>query len=227
MPLFYANWKLHAEKKAETMVYFASLTEEDHTRDIGDVKVYGRWHNLANLTGHIIAEASSVNDLMRWGYNWSEELCDIEVFPVMDHNKLTEMISGKVPQVMFSYDRTTYEPKDDETLYICKYQFRDIASRTKGYEICGNLSWEDDGEANGTCALQHLGRWHVPSEGWGIFLALTKDHNELFYWANKWAGLCDIHFTPVLTDTATSKIVRDKPGYDQKLAKLMGKFAQM
>ena len=228
MPLFYMHWTLHADKKAETMTYFASLKDEDHARDIGDkVKVYGRWHNLGNLTGHIIAESTSANDIINWAHNWSQESSEVELVPVMDHNKLKEMILGKVPQEVFSYDRTNYEPKDDETLYICKYQFRDIESRTKGYEIACSMSREDDVEANGTSALQHLGRWHVPSEGWGIFLAVAKDHNELFYWAKKWASLGDIQFIPVLTDKATAKIIRNKPGYDQKLAKMMAKFAEM
>ena len=228
MPLFYMRWKLHADRKSETSVYFASLTEEDHARDTGDnVTVVGRWHNLGNLSGHIIAEAPAADDIYKWAFNWSEESCDVEVVPIMDHNKLKEMVTGKNPPEKFSYDRTKDEAKDNETLYICKYQFHDIESREKGYDICCSMAWDDDVEANGTSALQHLGRWHVPSEGWGIFLVVTADHNELFYSAKKWTSLADMHYEPVLTDKVTAKIVREKAGYEQKLEKMMAKFAQM
>ena len=225
MPLFCMHWKLHSHNKSETMTYFASLTAEDHEKDIGPkVKVYGRWHNLSNASGTIIAEAPTIDDIQKWCYNWSEQTCDIVVTPVMDHNKVREMILGAPPSWVYYYDRTNDEPKEGESLYLARYKFRDTESLIKGYEIGCSMTWDEDMEANGKAGLQHLGRWHIPSEGRGIFLCVTKDHNDLFVWANKWKEMGDIEFEPVLTDKAVAKIIKEKPGYDEKLSKLMEKL---
>jgi len=222
MPLFCMAWKLHADKKTQAMTYFAGLTDEDHKRDQGaNVKVFGRWHNLASLSGNIIAEAPTADDVFKWAYNWSEETCNIDIFPVMDHNKLREMVLGEPPTWTFSYDRTNEEPKEGETLYLCRYKFRDVESSDKGYQFGCSMSWDDDMEANGKAALQHLGRWHMPNEGKGVFLGVTKDHNALFTWANKWKPLAEMTFEPVLTDKAAAKIIKQKHGYEKKLAAMM------
>jgi len=207
------------------MTYFASMTEEDHANDRGTaLKSYGRWHNFSNGTGMSIVEAPTADDVHRWAWNWAESMCNVDVTPTMDHNKLREMILGSPPEWTYSYENSSSEPEEGESLYWATYQFY-TDSRMKGYEYGCSMKWEEDVEANGKGAIRHVGRWHFPNEGKGFFICAAKDSNDLFVWANKWAPMGTISFAPVLTDKAAAKVVKQKAGYENKLADLVAKMS--
>ena len=210
MPLFFVTWRIY--------------DDEDHKNDHGALKSYGRWHNLGNGTGATVLEASTAEDLYNGAWNWSESMCNIDVAPIIDHNKLREVILGSPPEWVFSYENSNAEPNPGEVLYLASYEFYDDC-RVKGYEFCCSMTYEADQEANGKGAIRHLGRWHLPNEGKGHIICAAKDSNDLFAWANKWASMVKISFQPVLTDKAVAKLIKEKAGYEKKLADLMAKMS--
>lgn len=81
---FMATWRVHEDKRHETLKAFSSMTVADDKADMGDeIKLIGRWHDAASFTGVAICEADDVSAVFAWLLNWNHSI-DIEVRPVLD-----------------------------------------------------------------------------------------------------------------------------------------------
>lgn len=80
---FLVTWRVHEDKREETLRVFSAMSPEDDKSELGDVKLIGRWHDLATFTGVAIAEADSAQAIGNWLLNWNSVL-DCEVVPVLD-----------------------------------------------------------------------------------------------------------------------------------------------
>lgn len=91
---FLITWRLHADKRVDTMTAFAKMTAADDDADAGpDVSIIGRWHNPAEGTGVAVCESESADAVYRWALNWSPVL-DITVEPVLDDAEARAVISS-------------------------------------------------------------------------------------------------------------------------------------
>jgi len=81
---FMINWQFHPGKLHEGMSHFYQMTPKDDAADHGkDIKLIGRWHDLARGRGVIILESDSGEAVSNWALNWNNIL-DAEVSVVLD-----------------------------------------------------------------------------------------------------------------------------------------------
>ena len=91
---FLITWRLHANKRVDTMTAFAKMTPADDEADSGpDVSIVGRWHNPAAGTGVAVCESDSADAAYRWALNWAPVL-DITVEPVLDDAEARAVINS-------------------------------------------------------------------------------------------------------------------------------------
>lgn len=81
---FMLSYRLHPEKRHDALRGFAAMTPEQEKQDLGDnLKLIGRWHDLAHSKGMAIFEADSAEAIFSWALNWNSVL-DLEISPVLD-----------------------------------------------------------------------------------------------------------------------------------------------
>ena len=60
------------------------MTDENDKADIGDnIKLIGRWHDVAHSKGVAIIESDNTEAIYNWALNWNGIL-DLEISPVLD-----------------------------------------------------------------------------------------------------------------------------------------------
>ncbi len=77
------QWRVHEDKRHEVLGAFAAMTKADDEKDLGGVKLIGRWHDLVGFTGVAIAETDDPKALAKWLLNWNGAI-DLESTPVLD-----------------------------------------------------------------------------------------------------------------------------------------------
>jgi len=84
---FMASWRLHEDNRHETFQTFSAMSPDEDAADHGpNIKVIGRWHDLAQFTGVAIFESDDPQAIAHWVLNWNAVL-DIEVVPVLDDDE--------------------------------------------------------------------------------------------------------------------------------------------
>ena len=79
---FMVSWRVHDDKRTETLAIWASLTPEQRA-DAGEgVTMIGRWHDLAAGMGVLIVETNDLSALNRYLGQWNPFM-DLEVVPVL------------------------------------------------------------------------------------------------------------------------------------------------
>ena len=199
------------------MTFFGGMTGDDDAIELGNVNLLGRWSYVGEARGFCIAQAKSVVDMQKWLNNWVS-MADIKVVPVLDDNQHRELLLGNTPSYMVSYNNVNTDPKEGESLYFIKYQFRD-GCRDKGFQAFANMTQEQDHQDSGACTSN--GRWHVPSQGCGYAIASCPTALDIYKWAHNWTALCDVEVIPVTGDKDTREIIKQGLGFNVKHAKLM------
>jgi hypothetical protein len=87
---FLVTWKVHEDKRHEALKSFSAMSDEDDSRDLGGVRLLGRWHDLIGFTGAAIAETDDPNALSAWLLNWNG-IIDVQSVPVLDDNEAREL----------------------------------------------------------------------------------------------------------------------------------------
>lgn len=87
---YLVTWKVHEEKRHEALKTFSAMSDEDDSRDLGGVRLIGRWHDLIGFTGIAIAETDDPKALTEWLLNWNG-LIDVQSVPVLDDNEAREL----------------------------------------------------------------------------------------------------------------------------------------
>ena len=206
----------HSTREA-CMTLFGGMTTEDDARELGNVKLLGRWSCVGEARGYCIAQAENVVEMQRWLNAWVS-MADIKVWPCLDDNQQRELILGHSPSYNVTYDHVSDAAREGESLYFINYRFRD-GQRKKGFRTFANMTLEMDTADSGKCTS--YGRWHVPSEGRGVAIASSPSAFDIYKWAHNWNELCECHIVPVTRDEDTRNIIRSGLGYHVKHSKLM------
>lgn len=78
------TWKIHQEKRQDALAGFAQMTAQDDAADMGpNIRLIGRWHNMAEFKGVAIYESDDPIAMSNWALNWNSIL-DAVVTPVLD-----------------------------------------------------------------------------------------------------------------------------------------------
>ncbi len=94
--LVMVSWELYPETKMDAFAAFSQMTPEDDATDLGlDVKMIGRWHDLAAGTGTAIVESASVDAVYSWVVNWAP-MISATVTPVLDDEGARNVIKEKL-----------------------------------------------------------------------------------------------------------------------------------
>jgi len=199
------------------MTLFGGMTPEDDLKELGNVKLLGRWSCVGEARGYCVAQASNVVEMQRWLNGWVK-MADIKVWPCLDDNEQRQLILGKSPEYVVHYEGVDAAPREGESLYFINYRFRD-GHRAKGFETFANMTQQMDVADAGKCSS--YGRWHVPSEGRGVAVASSPTAFDVYKWAHNWSELCECRVTPVTRDQDTRSIIRAGLGYKVKHSQLM------
>lgn len=92
---FMVTWRVHPEKRHETLKGFSRMTTADDAADRGPkIKLIGRWHDLQRFTGVAICETDDAQAVAAWAMNWNGVL-DLEVVPVLDDDEARAVAKKK------------------------------------------------------------------------------------------------------------------------------------
>ncbi len=81
---FMLLYKIHPEKRHEALKGFAQMSDADDKADMGEqIKLIGRWHDVAHSKGVAIFECDNTEAIYNWALNWNTAL-DVEISPVLD-----------------------------------------------------------------------------------------------------------------------------------------------
>ena len=81
---FMCHWQVHPDKRSDVLSGFAAMDLNVYQTLQGPtVKIVGRWHDMANLTGVAICETDDLEALELWLMMW-QDACDFEVLPCLD-----------------------------------------------------------------------------------------------------------------------------------------------
>jgi hypothetical protein len=81
---FLINWRVHEDKRHDTLKAFAAMTAADDDADTGEnLELIGRWHDLVGFTGVAICETDDPAAVAKWILNWNAVI-DCEATPVLD-----------------------------------------------------------------------------------------------------------------------------------------------
>ncbi len=87
---FMVTWKVHEDKRHEALKTFSAMSDDDDSRDLGGVRLIGRWHDIIGFTGVAIAETDDPKALSDWLLNWNGVI-DVQSVPVLDDNETREL----------------------------------------------------------------------------------------------------------------------------------------
>ncbi len=81
---FMLTWRIHEDQRQNALGAFSQMTADDDAADMGgNIRLIGRWHNIAEFTGVAIYETDDPIAMANWALNWNTIL-DCEVSPVLD-----------------------------------------------------------------------------------------------------------------------------------------------
>ena len=87
---FMVTWQVHEDKRHEALKSFSAMSDEDDSRDLGGVRLIGRWHDVIGFTGVAIAETDDPKALSAWLLHWNDVI-DVQSVPVLDDNEAREL----------------------------------------------------------------------------------------------------------------------------------------
>ncbi len=223
---FFCEYSILSEHSTRDtcLTLFGGMTQEDDLRDLGDVKLLGRWACVGEARGFCIVQAASNYEVQKWLNSWVS-MADIKVVPCLDDNQHRELILGNESlPFRVSYDAVFNHAKEGESLYFVKYQFKE-GLRDKGFEAFSSLTEEQDKADPGKATP--YGRWHVPSQGCGYAIASSPSAFDMYKWAYNWNALCDVSIHSVTHDDETREIIKSSLGYEIKHAKLVEQLKEL
>lgn len=81
--LFLVTWRMHVDKRHDTLALFSQMPAEQEQALRVDVTVIGRWHDLVRGTGCMIAEAPTAASISAYALKWNGYM-DLDIAPVLD-----------------------------------------------------------------------------------------------------------------------------------------------
>ena len=81
---FMLLYHIHPEKRQDSLKGFSQMSPDDDKADMSEqIKLIGRWHDVAHSKGVAIFEADNTEAVFNWALNWNG-LLDLEIAPVLD-----------------------------------------------------------------------------------------------------------------------------------------------
>jgi hypothetical protein len=78
------TWQFQPGKLHEGLAAFSQMTPEQDAADRGpEIKLLGRWHDLARGRGVAICESDSATAIANWALNWNGIMA-VEIASVLD-----------------------------------------------------------------------------------------------------------------------------------------------
>ena len=91
------TWKIHQEKRQDALAGFSQMTAQDDAADMGpNIRLIGRWHNMAEFKGVAIYETDDPIAMSNWALNWNSIL-DAVVTPVLDDEEARAVGRSRLP----------------------------------------------------------------------------------------------------------------------------------
>lgn len=205
------------------MTFFGGMTKEDDLRELGEVRLLGRWACVGEAKGFCIAQAKCNVCVQKWLNNWVA-MADIKVIPCLDDNQHRKLILGRDPDYLVPYGEVDGPAKSGEDLFFIKYKFREGCCE-QGFQAFANMTEDQDKNDSGLCTS--YGRWHVPSQGSGFAIASTPSAFDIYKWAYNWNALCTVEIIPVTRDDDTREVIKNGLGFHYKHSALMAKMKEL
>jgi len=93
---FMLTWRLHTEKRQDALKGFSAMTAEDDKKDMGpNIRLIGRWHDVAGGAGVAIFESDDPVAVANWALNWNPIL-DATVVPVLDDEETRKLGKSRI-----------------------------------------------------------------------------------------------------------------------------------
>lgn len=223
MPLFYATYRMLDDSavRSDCTTLFGGMTAADDAKELGPVKLLGRWAAVGACSGYCVFEAPTARAVNDWLVDWTC-YATIAVTPALDDNGARVVILGAAPKFEVDSSHVGDEAKEGESLYAIEYTFLS-GCKSKGYNVFANMEKKMSDEDPGENTL--LGRWHNLGSGSGLAICSSGSVEELYAWTMRWSELCDCTIVPVLTDAQARESISAKPSFAKKHAALMDKLA--
>ena len=205
------------------MTLFGGMTYDDDIKELGDVKLLGRWSKVGEAKGYCIVESEYVFNVQQWLNSWIP-MANINVTPCLDDNEHRELIIGSKSDYVVKYDLVDKGPLEKESLYAIKYKFKE-GKKEDGFIQFSGMTEEEDKADAGKCT--NYGRWHNPNDGSGFAIASSPDAISLFKWARNWKDFCDVEIYPVTEDFSTRLIIQNSYGFYTKYSNVMTEIAKL
>jgi len=107
--LFHIEYELFSDLKEQGQSYFADMSEEEVATEFPEgMTVIGRWHDIPNGTGIMIADVQSQEALTAWMYGWSSLTSWPVVKPVLDDSSARSLL-----QAMEAMDQDLEDEEDN------------------------------------------------------------------------------------------------------------------
>ena len=85
------KWRVHEDKRHDVLKRFSQMDAAADNADMGDeIKLIGRWHDVAKFEGVAIYESDDAMAISSWALNWNNVL-DAEVSVVLDDSEVREV----------------------------------------------------------------------------------------------------------------------------------------
>lgn len=85
------KWRVHEDKRHDVLKGFSQMDAAADNADMGDeIKLIGRWHDVAKFEGVAIYESDDAMAISSWALNWNNVL-DAEVSVVLDDSEVREV----------------------------------------------------------------------------------------------------------------------------------------
>lgn len=82
---FMLTWRVHPQNRHETLKAFSQMTPEHDKGDMGgNIKLIGRWHDMAKMEGVAIFESDDAAAIQNWALNWNGFMDITNLAPVLD-----------------------------------------------------------------------------------------------------------------------------------------------
>lgn len=216
--LFSVEWATPVENRVAVWNAFGNMSEEDHVKTQGSVKLLNRYHKMAGDSGVNIAEADNMEDVMKWCMNWSH-LAEIKVYPVVGDSESKKCIQASS---LFEKKEESEESGEEETiddsskgkmLVLIDYK-TPVENRVTVWNAFGNLSEKNELKTRGSVKM--LSRYHKLAGDSGFAIAETDNTKDLMKWLMNWSHVAEMNVYPVLGESDAKKCVQESLLFEKK-----------
>jgi hypothetical protein len=227
--LFLFTWKFPNETFSFGCTAFSLMDDAARKQDAGNCKLLGRWHNHASKTGSLVMDAPSAEDVLKFCFNWSEDLADITVRPVVDDNEMREIFLGHEPGFKVDFNKNIgMEAPEGHSLFMLEGTL--YADKKDAFKELWSSMTEEMYEADKPKKIEWLCSFMDIGAGTAFVVVAAPNENGgylLQKWMCNWMTLFDTRIEPVVTDAVSVKLIKSKKGYAKKVEQVTKKLAEM